>query len=116
MKRNKEIDDAMAMLFLQSSAQFGDAVKSFWFYDGDPCPGCRKKVGMFNQKGKALLSLNAFIYRKAGVLIGYFLCGRCARKIHQEARQNPGVETGRHAIIEMHLMNAYHSYLLSLES
>jgi len=33
-------DSLLRVMFEQGKAQFGDAVKSFWFYEGELCPGC----------------------------------------------------------------------------
>ena len=68
-------------IFNNAKVQFGSAVKSRWFHDEDPCPGCGKKVGATKWKGEDALSLNAFIYREHSVLIGYLLCGKCAKKV-----------------------------------
>ena len=60
--------------FAQARAQFGDAVKAFWFYEGDFCPGCMARpIGVTKLKGENALSLNGFIYRPRGVLIGRVL-------------------------------------------
>jgi len=67
--------EAMNAMFEQAKAYFGSAVKSFWFHEGVICPACLKnEIGNVNFKGKEALGLNAFMYRKRGVLIGYFLC------------------------------------------
>jgi len=116
MDLDEQVEQSMAQFFLQSKAQFGSAVKSFWFYGSESCPGCRKKANLFKHKGKESISLNAFIYRKRGVLIGYILCGRCATAILRDANRNPGQETARHAAIELNLINAYLMYLSSLDS
>jgi len=81
---NKEISDLLEGLFRQAQVQFGDAVKSRWFHDGDGCPGCGRKIDGMKFKGRHALSLNAFIFREHGVLIEYLLCGKCARKIFKE--------------------------------
>ena len=77
-------------LFSQAKAQFGPAIKAQWFYTGDLCPGCSiRPIGAMHYKGKEALSMNAFMYRERGVLIGYFLCEVCATKIHTAAEKNP---------------------------
>ena len=106
-----EIDAAMAQMFLQAHAQFGDAVKGFWFYEDDPCPGCGREIDAAKVKGQRGLSLNAFIYRERGILIGYFLCGRCAEKIFRAAERKPGKQTPLHAKIEENLVKAYRRHL-----
>lgn len=98
---------ALAELFLRSRAQFGNAVKSIWFYEPDPCPGCGRSIDAMRHRGKQALSMNTFIYRKRGILIGYFLCGRCGNKIHSNAAKNPGIETKLHAKIEANLKAGY---------
>ena len=34
-------DELMKVMFEHGKAQFGSAVKSFWFYDGDLCAACQ---------------------------------------------------------------------------
>ncbi len=109
-------DAALAQLFARATAQFGNAVKSYWVYDGDPCPGCGFPVEVMHYKGKDALSLNAFIYRPRGVLIGYILCGHCAQQIFDAAERNPGVQTPLHAVIEQNLIKAYQRRLASLDA
>jgi len=106
----------VAELFARAQAQFGSAVKGYWFYDGDSCPGCGSAVSPMKHKGKNALSLNAFIYRPRGMLIGYVLCGRCARHIFQAARKNPNTQTPLHAVIEQNLTTAYQRHLASLDA
>ena len=113
MSAKDHADAVLAQLFAQAKAQFGNAVKGFWFYDGDPCPGCGFPVDAMKYKGQDALSLNAFIYRPRGVLIGYALCGLCAQQIFQAAQQNPRVQTPLHAVIEQNLTKAYQRYLAS---
>lgn len=116
MNRGQDIEDALAEMFLRARAQFGSAVRSTWNYPPDSCPGCRKTGDSFAFRGKNSLSFNAFIYRKRGVLIGYFLCNRCAKQVFRDAERNPGVETARHANIELNLIDAYHRHMKSLDS
>jgi hypothetical protein len=102
------VNDLLEKFFLQAKAQFGNAVESSWFYDGDLCPACtRGSVGVIKVKGKDALSLNAFIYRERGVLIGYFLCEPCARRIFRDAQKKPYTQTSVHAEIERNLISAY---------
>ncbi len=103
-------------LFALSRAQFGSAVRSQWFFDGDDCPGCDRRVDFIKSPKGNQLSLNTFIYRKRGVLIGYLLCSRCAKKIHRDAKRNPGRETERHAAIEANLIQGYHDHMNSLDA
>jgi len=110
-------DELLSVMFRQAKAQFGDAIKSFWFYDGDLCPGCMARpIGAVKIKGKDALAINAFIYRPRGVLIGYFLCETCAKFIFKEAERNPYKQTPLHAGIEQNLKDAYHKYLSSLDA
>lgn len=37
-------DELLRKLFMQAKAQFGSAIKSFWFYDGNLCPACDKQI------------------------------------------------------------------------
>lgn len=111
------IDEILGKLYAQAKAQFGNAVKSFWFYDGDLCPGCMARpIGVVKFKGKDALAINAFIYRERGVLIGYFLCETCAKFIFKEAQKNPYKQTPLHADIERNLTAAYHKHLASLDA
>jgi hypothetical protein len=112
-----EADKLLNTLFTQAKAQFGDAVKSFWFYDGELCPGClQHPIGVVKFKGRDALALNAFIYRPRGVLIGYFLCEACASFIFKEAQKNPYKQTPLHADIERNLTAVYHQHLASLDA
>lgn len=110
-------DELMKAMFEHGKRQFGSAVKSFWFYDGDLCPACfQREINAMKFKGKDALAINAFIYRERGVLIGYLLCGTCAKYIHEEARKNPYKQTPLHADIERNLTDAYHRHLMSLDA
>ena len=107
----------LRVMFEQGKAQFGDAVKSFWFYDDEFCPGCVvRPIGVVKFKGKDSVAINGFMYRQRGVLIGYFLCGTCAAHIHSEAQKHPYTETPLHAEIEKNLIAGYHKHLLSLNA
>jgi len=112
-----EAEKILELMYMQGKAQFGDAVKSFWFYNGDFCPGClARPIDKIKFKGKDALAINAFIYRTRGVLIGYFLCEVCANFIFKEAQRNPYKHTPLHADIERNLAEAYHKYLSSLDA
>ncbi|HLO28140.1 MAG TPA: hypothetical protein VK249_03325 [Anaerolineales bacterium] len=123
-QRNKSADDTkteaeklLHLMFTQAKAQFGNAVKSFWFYDGDLCPGCMTRpIGIIKIKGENALALNGFNYRQHGVLIGYFLCESCAKYIFKEAEKHPSHETPLHANIERNLIAGYHKHLASLDA
>lgn len=111
------VDEILNKLFMQAKAQFGDAIKSFWFYNGDLCPACTQRpIGVVKYKGKDALAINAFVYRERGVLIGYFLCGTCAKYIFKEAQKNPYHQTPIHADIERNLITAYRKHLTSLDA
>ena len=112
-----EADRILSLMFKQAKMQFGDAVKSFWFYEGDLCPAClARPIGVIRMKGERAVSLNAFIYRPRGVLIGYFLCEICANYIFKEAEKNPYKQTPLHPDIERNLTDAYLKYLSSLDA
>jgi len=116
MQTNEPVDNALAFMFLQTQKQFGKAIKSYWFHEDTNCPCCGRIIDSWQHKGKESLSLNAYIYRKRGVLIGYFLCGRCAQQIHQDAKRNPGIQTAKHTAIEMNLDKAYEKHMNSMDA
>jgi hypothetical protein len=109
--KQDEANAMLAQLFLQAKAQFGNAIKGFWFYEPDPCPGCGRAIDAAKFQGQDALSLNAYIYRERGVLIGYFLCGRCAQKVFQASKATPGQQSPLHAKIEANLVKAYLQHL-----
>ena len=112
-----EADKILELMLAQGRAQFGDAVKSFWFYDGDFCPAClARPIGAIKIRGENAVSINGFIYRARGVLIGYFLCETCAKFIFRESEKHPYKQTSLHTEIEMNLINAYHNHLSSLDA
>ena len=111
------LGELMETMFRQAKAQFGAAVKSFWFYDGDLCPACMQRpIGVVKFRGKEALAINAFIYRARGVLIGYFLCETCVTYIFDQAQKHPYRQTPLHADIESHLTAAYHRHLARLDA
>jgi hypothetical protein len=111
------VDEMLNKLFLQAKAQFGNAIQSFWFHDNDLCPACaQRSIDAMKYEGQNALSLNAFIYRERGVLIGYFLCAACARQIFQSAQVNPYTQTPLHAEIERNLIAAYQNHLKRLNA
>ncbi|MFH1909057.1 MAG: hypothetical protein ABIL11_17025 [Chloroflexota bacterium] len=64
------VDNLLDKLYMQAKAQFGAAIKSFWFYDGDLCTACvQRSIGVVKYKGQDALAINAFISRDRGVLI-----------------------------------------------
>ena len=102
------------MMMTYGQAQFGDAVKSYWVYTDDLCPGCRKRpIDAIIFKGKEGLAMNSFIYRERGVLIGYLLCGQCAKGIYEAT---PRSDDELHQSIERNLIAAYQRYLASLNA
>lgn len=102
---------ALAQLFAQAQKQFGKAIKGFWFYEPDPCPGCGRTIDAMKYKGQRTMSLNAFIYRERGILIGYVLCSRCGQQVIQAGQANPGKQTTLHTTIEANLIKAYRQHL-----
>lgn len=113
----KEYADVMlAQMLALAKAQFGDAVKGFWFYEPDPCPGCGFPIDVLQHKGQDALSLNTFIYRPRGILIGYLLCSLCAKQIFEAAGRNPGVQIALHDVIERNLITAYKRHLATLNA
>jgi hypothetical protein len=106
-----EMNELLEQLYRQAQMQFGPAIKSRWLYDRDGCPGCGCEIDAFKFKKKKRLSLNAFIYREHGVLIAYFLCGKCARYIFRESEKNPYTRTELHIEIEKNLKAAYVRHL-----
>jgi len=110
-------DEIMKTMLKQGKAQFGNAVKSFWFYEDELCPACaRHMTGVVKFKGQDALPINGFMYRERGVLIGYLLCETCAKYIFDEARKNPYKNTSLHADIERNLIAAYQKHLMSLNA
>jgi hypothetical protein len=107
-------EQIVEMMMSYGQAQFGDAVKAYWVYAGDLCPGCLKRpIDAMKYKGKEGLAVNSFIYRERGVLIGYLLCGRCAKGLYEGA---PRPDDELHQNIERNLIAAYHRYLASLDA
>jgi hypothetical protein len=124
-RRNRHASDAsktdaekiLEMMYMQGKAQFGDAMKSFWVYDGDFCPAClARPIDKMKFKGKDALSINGFMYRARGVMIGYFLCDTCANYIFNETEKHPYQQTSLHTGIEQNLRNAYDEFLSSLDA
>lgn len=110
-------DDLLTRMYRRARAQFGDIIKGFWLYDEDPCPGCGFPIDVPVHEGRQAISLNVFIYRPRGILIGYMLCSRCARQIFDAIHANPGIQTTPlHAVIEQNLITAYQRYLASLDA
>ncbi len=92
-------------------AQFGNAAKAYWFYDGDFCPCClTRPIDELMVEGKKALSINAYMYRERGVLIAYLLCGKCAEKLMAEKPTEPAP---MHKDVENNLVSAYLRHLNS---
>ena len=106
-----EIFDLLDQLFRQTQMRLGSAVKARWFHDEDGCPGCGKKIKAMKFKGHDALSLNVFIYREHAVLIGYLLCGKCARYVLKESERDPFEQTPLHTEIERNLKSAFVKHL-----
>jgi len=110
-------DEMLEKLYAQAKTQFGDAIQSSWFYSGDQCPACsQRSIGTIKYNEKNALSLNAFIYRERGVLIGYLLCETCARRIFQDSQKNPYRQTPVHDAIERNLKSAYLSFVTNTDA
>ncbi len=116
MNSDDVIESTMIKMFAQLHAQVGKALKGYWFHRSELCPSCGRKAGPMRYQGKDALSINAYIYRRRGILIGYLLCGRCANAVHQAAKQRPGVQTARHGDIETTLNNAYEAHLRQMDA
>ncbi len=53
-EHSPHIDELMNAFFAQAKAQFGPVVKTYWFYDGDLCPGCARPTdGVMKSREKA---------------------------------------------------------------
>ncbi|HXK61470.1 MAG TPA: hypothetical protein PLP42_16410 [Acidobacteriota bacterium] len=99
----KAADEILDQLAAVGKASFGDAIKEYWFYREALCPACRKRPsGALKYKGHNAISLNCFMYRERGVLIGYFLCGPCARKVLRRSSEGE-----IHKRIERNLIAGY---------
>ncbi len=96
-------DELLAQLAAFGEARFGNAIKEYWFYGGELCPACVKRsAGALRHKGHNAVSLNCYMYRDRGVLIGYLLCGPCARKVLRRSSEGE-----IHKRIERNLIAAY---------
>ena len=115
MKENEYAEAILEQMFMQGRRQFGDAMRAFWFNPSDACPGCGRKIGMVKHKGKEAISVNGFIYRERGVLIGYLLCDNCMHGVFQTAKQGKK-HSRRHGKIEKNLVKAYHQHMNSMDA
>ena len=116
MNSEDVITQTMIKMFAQLHAQMGHALKGYWFYESERCPSCGRKAGPMRYQGKDALSINAYIYQRRGILIGYLLCGRCANAIHQAAKRRPGQQTAEHDDIEHSLNIAYEAHLRRMDA
>ncbi len=116
MNEKSAAEALLAEMYSRAKAQFGSAVKAYWFYASEVCPGCQRPVDTWRHKNREALSLNAFIYRERGVLIGYLLCERCARDIFRAAKKHPYQQTPLHTTIEQNLIAAYQHHMASLDA
>jgi len=112
----RSAEAALAKMFTLARAQFGDAVKGQWLYDGEACPGCGREIDAVKWKGQEAMSLNAFIHRKPGVLIGYLLCGRCGEEVMRAGQSPLKRPTPLHTTIEQTLIQAYERYIRLLDA
>lgn len=117
----EQSDDFVATYLKMMQAQFGDAVKAFWFYQGDRCPCCGElnPISELSNRGEPSVSLNGFMYRARGVLIGYVLCMACALAVMEKCQEKEAQLTGTtslHHNIEQNLIRAYHRHLASLDA
>lgn len=96
-------DEILDQLAAFGQARYGDAIKEYWFYREDLCPACKKRSsGAVRYKAHNAVSLNCFMYWDRGVLIGYFLCGPCARKVLRRSSEGE-----IHKRIERNLIAGY---------
>jgi hypothetical protein len=103
---NNEIISFFEDLYHRLKMQSGGLIRSRWFHTEEDCPGCGKKLTTMKVKGKNALSLNTFIFREHGVLIGYLLCGKCAKEVHK--KENAGIDKlPIHDAIEKTLKTSY---------
>jgi hypothetical protein len=108
---SRSYEEALTRMLVIAQAQWGPWIRSYWFYEEDRCPGCEGPLDTMRIQGQEALSLNVFIYRQRGVLIGYFLCRRCAGTLFMAAHKRPGTQTGLHVRIEERLIQAYERHL-----
>ena len=112
MEQNN-IDNAIIELFKKADEMYGDAIESFWFYEGESCPCCKKrKIDSLSMGKNLALSLNAFMYRELNTLIGYLLCNRCITDLLGKGDRQKNM----YYSLEQNLKNAYHEYLKSQAS
>jgi hypothetical protein len=110
----KEPTDFADSVLDMMRAQFGDAMKGYWFYEDPLCPCCRvQPIDLITYQGQKALSINGYMYRAKGILIAYALCSTCAGQV---IKMRPGTpKSPQHAAIEETLATAYDRYLASLD-
>jgi hypothetical protein len=104
---NNEISEMLKELFWQMKMQLGDVVQSTFVHASEKCPGCGGQIKGIKYKGKDVMSLNTFIYRDHKVLIGYFLCGKCAKYVLKASETPNAAKTPVHDKIEDTLKREY---------
>ena len=103
------IEAAMEKMLALCQAQYGDAIKTYWFYSESVCPCCAKRqTAVFKHKNENAVSLNAFMYRERGVLIGYVLCGFCISELLKTSKKRQAI---MHENIEKNLIAAYQKHV-----
>jgi hypothetical protein len=61
------IDELLDRLFLQAKVQFGDVVRSSWFYDSDLCPACtRRSIGVIKINEKIHIPKRQCMLKSSG--------------------------------------------------
>lgn len=109
METPDSLTAAMGKIISHFQAQYGEAVKAYWFYAEDTCPCCAKReIGLLKVKHEYAVSLNAFLYNEMSVLIGYSLCRICVMDLFKASKKRQAI---MHQRIEKHLVEAYHRYL-----
>lgn len=116
MLNEKYAEEILSNLFRDARMHFGNAIRSHWFYDRDDCPGCGSEVDALEKDGERLVSINAYIHRERGVLIGYFLCSRCLKDIQAMQQRGPLGRSPLHENIEATIVAAYRDYIGSLDA
>ncbi|MBI5035398.1 MAG: hypothetical protein HZB51_33140 [Chloroflexi bacterium] len=112
MEPPNPIQAAMEKMLTVCQAQYGNAIKTYWFYAEEICPCCTKRQTLlFKHKNENAVSLNAFMYRERGVLIGYTLCGLCISELLKTSKKR---QTLMHENIEMNLIAAYQKHMSHL--
>lgn len=103
---NNEIVALFDDLYHRLKMQSGGVIRSRWFHTEADCPGCGKKLTNMKYEGKNAISLNTFIFREHGVLIGYLLCGKCAKQLFKKD-EDPLKHLPLHDAIEKTLKASY---------